>query len=95
MPRTRQMMWCSYFHLGNRARRGAHAHGNPRSFKSRPGGGRSAQDAMAIADHNLSIRAQIHQPVQLVALAEIRGQNPGQEIASHEAPQAGEKRIRA
>ena len=56
-----------HFHLGNRAGRGAHAHRYPRSLEGRPGRRRGAQQALAIANHDFSVRAQIHQPVQFPA----------------------------
>ena len=92
MPRTRQLNRVVFhLHLGDRARGGAHAHGNPRSLESRSGRRRGAQQALAIANHDLSIRAQIHQPVQILAFTEVRGQNAGQNIAAHEPAQAREK----
>jgi hypothetical protein len=61
-----------HLNLGDRAARDAHAHADPRTLKSRSGSGRRAEQAPAIPDYDFSIRAQIQQRIQALALAEVR-----------------------
>ena len=78
-------------YLRDRAGRGAHSHRNARTLKGRPGRRGGAQQTLAIPHHDLTVGAQIHQPVQVLALVQARGENPRQNIAAHKPTQARQK----
>src|SRR5690554_5731860 len=73
--------------FGDRAGSRPHAHGNPCSLECRPGGRRGTQDALAIADDDLTIRAQIDQPNRCIGFVQTRGQYARQNVAAHETAQ--------
>ena len=70
------------------ARRRPHAHGNARALERRPRRRGRAQHALAVAHDDLAVRPQVNQRGQALALVQPRRQQPGQDVAAHEASQA-------
>ena len=77
--------------FGDRAGGGPHPHRNPRALEGRAGRRGSAEQAVSVADHNLAIRAEVHQSGELAALVQPGGEHAGEDVAADEAAEAGQK----
>ena len=74
--------------LGNRARGCAHAHGNAGTLESGPGSRGGAQHALAVADDNFAVGAEVHQGYQRFTFVQAGGQDPRQDVAADKPAEA-------
>jgi hypothetical protein len=72
-------------HLADGARDGAHAHADASSFERRSRRGGGTQHALAIADDDFPVGAEIDENKRPFALVHLRSQNAAQDVATDEA----------
>ena len=74
--------------VGDGACDGAHAHANRSGLERGPGGGGGADDAVAIADGDLAVGAEVDERGEIVAKRDARSDNAGENVGADKAADA-------
>ena len=80
--------------FGDGAGGGAHAAGDPPAFEGRTRGGGSTEQSVAIAGDDFTVGAEVDQHRQVATLVHARGHDARQDVAAHEAAEAGHETVR-
>jgi len=78
-------------HVGDGSAGCAYAHSDRGGFEGGSGGGRGAEDAVAVAQNDLSVGAEIDEGAQAITARQVDRNDPRENIGSCETAQTGQK----